>query len=382
MTDAADDDLFFAEEDAEEEVPSVKPWKVLIVDDEADVHTVTKMVLDEVAFEGRRLQFLSAYSGSEARDIMHKHDDICVVLLDVVMESIHEGLDVARFIREELSNTQVRIILRTGQPGQAPERQVITDLDINDYKQKAELSSTKLYTSVITALRSYRDIRLIEENRKGLQHLALSVAHQVRNRIISISGFANLAMKKGRSHHCDVDEYLGPVLEESRMLEGIVLAVSSYASLPAPCMQPLYVFPVVQACVEELRQRYPGRIVKLEVMPLAENARTVMDEKLALRCFSELGANALDFSQENESPVRISLSVDGKVCTLRILDKGEGMAEDVQPYIFDPFYTTKPRGVGMGLAVVDRLVREHKWNVQIFSHPGKGTTALLHLPLI
>ncbi|MFW5487832.1 MAG: ATP-binding protein [Desulfovibrio sp.] len=376
------EDLLFAEEGPEDGFSAVRPWKILIVDDEVDVHSVTKLVLDEVTFEGRGLEFLNAYSGSEAREMMGLHDDICVVLLDVVMESMHEGLEVARFIREDLANSRVRIILRTGQPGQAPERKVITELDINDYKQKAELSSTKLYTSVITALRSYRDIRIIEENRKALENMALSVAHQVRNRLISISGFTNLAMKKGRSHECKVDEYLGPVIEESRILEGIVLAVSSYASLPAPKMRRLPLWPVVEQCVAELRQRYPDRTLELHKEAQVEGFEAVMDGTLAQRCFVELGSNAFDFSREQDGPVLLKLKSDGKCCSLSFIDKGDGMKEGVQSFIFDPFYTTKVRGVGMGLAVVDRLVREHRWELEISSVPGKGTTAQVHIPLI
>lgn len=382
MTEPTDgDELLYAAENELDDIHFIKPWKILIVDDEVDVHAVTRMVLNEVTFDGRGLVFLSAYSGREAREMMHSHEDICVVLLDVVMESIHEGLEVARFIREELTNSQVRIILRTGQPGQAPEREVISELDINDYKQKAELSSTKLYTSVITALRSYRDLRIIEENRRGLQQMALSVAHQVRNRVVSISGFTNLALKKGRSAHCDVEEYLGPVLEESRLLEGIVLAVSSYAQLPEPTLRLIPISSTVLDFVDDLRGRYPGRSIIFENSLDDEQPLASMDRALALRCFAELGDNALDFSREEDGPVLIRLSGNESSCSLHIVDVGQGMPEDAQPFIFDPFYTTKTRGVGMGLAVVDRLAREHKWDVQIFSHPGKGTTAQVHIPL-
>ncbi len=84
------------------------------------------------------------------------------------MEDDHAGLDVARYIREEAGNVNVRIVLRTGQPGQAPERRVITDYDINDYKEKTELTASKLYTLMHSALRSYRDIETIEASKRGL----------------------------------------------------------------------------------------------------------------------------------------------------------------------------------------------------------------------
>ncbi len=118
------------------------------------------------AFEDRSLEFVSAHSGKESLEILKDDSSFAVVLLDVVMETNTAGLDVARRIRNELNNQFIRIILRTGQPGFAPEHQVITELDINDYWQKAELTSRRLTTSMTTALRSYRDLRKIELNRE------------------------------------------------------------------------------------------------------------------------------------------------------------------------------------------------------------------------
>ncbi|WP_096085752.1 DUF3369 domain-containing protein [Agaribacterium haliotis] len=148
-----------------------KPWRIAVVDDEENIHKVTKFALSDFSFEGRPLEFVDAFSGEEARRLFKDYDDIAVVLLDVVMESEHAGLDTARFIREELRNTSVRIVLRTGQPGQAPERDVISEYDINDYKEKTELTSRKLYTLMYSCLRSYRDILALDESRKGLERV-------------------------------------------------------------------------------------------------------------------------------------------------------------------------------------------------------------------
>jgi len=166
------DELLFADEAPEERnIRKIKNWKILIVDDEEDVHSTTRLVLGDFMFEGSGLDFLSAYSAEEAVSILNDHPDVAVILLDVVMETNHAGLDLVRTIRQEMQNRLVRIILRTGQPGQAPERQVIIEYDINDYKHKAELTAQRLFTSVLSALRSYRDLQVIEQNRKGLKHI-------------------------------------------------------------------------------------------------------------------------------------------------------------------------------------------------------------------
>ncbi|MEA3498440.1 MAG: DUF3369 domain-containing protein [Campylobacterota bacterium] len=161
---------FATKEKIEEKIYSEK-WKVLIVDDEPEVHNITKVVLKEFIFEHKKLEFISAFSGEEAFEKLKQETDIAVVLLDVVMETNDAGLIVTQRVRDELKNNKVRIILRTGQPGVAPERDVILNYDINDYKEKTELSSTKLYSSMITAIRSYRDLSIIEQNKVGLKKI-------------------------------------------------------------------------------------------------------------------------------------------------------------------------------------------------------------------
>jgi response regulator RpfG family c-di-GMP phosphodiesterase len=150
---------------------ALSPWKLLIVDDEPEVHTLTRLVLRGYEFEGRRLELISAYSGHEARRQLDEHPDVAVILLDVVMEREDSGLLLVEHIREQLGNRQVRIILRTGQPGQAPEFEVVARYDINDYKSKIELTSLKLQTTVTSALRAWRDIQTIEQGRQGLARL-------------------------------------------------------------------------------------------------------------------------------------------------------------------------------------------------------------------
>lgn len=139
------------------------PWKILIVDDEEGIHGITRMIFRDYEFEQRPIELISAMSSAEAQRQVELHPDIALILLDVVMETENAGLQLVETIRHQMNNTDVRIILRTGHPGYAPEAQVIIDYDINDYLSKAELSASRLLTSVIVALRSYRDIQGAKE---------------------------------------------------------------------------------------------------------------------------------------------------------------------------------------------------------------------------
>ncbi|MCW8934055.1 MAG: DUF3369 domain-containing protein [Gammaproteobacteria bacterium] len=151
-------------------------WKVLIADDEPSIHEVTILALKDVHFENKPIEFLHAYSGKQTIEILKQHPDTALLLLDVVMETDESGLAAVDIIRNTLDNQSVRIILRTGQPGHAPELDVIQKYDINDYKEKTELTSKKLFTTVYTALRSYSDIVRLEQSRQGLEKIINATA--------------------------------------------------------------------------------------------------------------------------------------------------------------------------------------------------------------
>lgn len=191
-----DDELIFADEDPELITPDsddeIQPdvatqptaldqplWMILVVDNDEEVHQITRLVLQNVQFEDQPLTVLSAHSGDEALEVLGHHNSIALILLDVVMETDDAGLRVARNIREVLHNEAVRIVLRTGQPGQAPERKVIVNYDINDYRTKTELTATKLFTAVITGIRAFRHIitiqRIAEENAQLYANLQTAV---------------------------------------------------------------------------------------------------------------------------------------------------------------------------------------------------------------
>lgn len=160
---------------------AIPGWKVLVVDDEPEVHNITRLALGDFSFENKGLEILSAFSGHEARKIISDHPDIALIFLDVVMEADDAGLRLVQHLREEIGNKFVRIILRTGQPGCAPERDVIVNYDINDYKEKTSFDSTKLFTSTYAGLRAYQDIMNIESARQNLDRYRIGLEEIVNS---------------------------------------------------------------------------------------------------------------------------------------------------------------------------------------------------------
>lgn len=211
QSDDDNDDFLILEDETDLVDGEVNAWKIAIVDDDPSVHQATKLALKNFVFQNKSLNFLSAYSGLEAKQLIAKNHDIAFILLDVVMETNDAGLQVVRYIREELNDQNVQIILRTGQPGEAPEESVIVAYNINDYKLKTELTRQKLITTVISALRAYQNaialltqannlaqalhtlektqLQLIQsEKMSTLGHLISGIAYEINNPLGWISG--------------------------------------------------------------------------------------------------------------------------------------------------------------------------------------------------
>jgi len=246
-------------------------WKIMIVDDEVEVHSVTKLSLKRMMFEGKKFEFISAYSAAQAKELLKEHDDIAIVLLDVVMEEEDAGLKVAHYIRNELNNQLVRIVLRTGHPGQAPEERVIMDYDINDYREKTELTAQKMHTTIITALRSFRDLSIIDTNRKGLQKVIESSATIFEMQ--SLSKFASgvltqlvaLMRLEPSSLYCQTSGFTAGKAKKGINELYILAATGTYASgvgaVLKECVSPKLWADIETAFEQKQSLYYPDRMV-------------------------------------------------------------------------------------------------------------------------
>jgi CheY-like chemotaxis protein len=163
-------------------------WKVLIVDVDDEVHTIIRLSLTGFLFEEKGIEFISAYSGDEAKKLLAKHDDIALVLLDVVMGSDDAGLMVANYIRNDLGNHYTRVILRTGQAGFGHVNDVIRDYDIDGYLSKTKISKQSLDQTFYIALRSYRDLARIQKYQQGLGRIIGAIANLSQiNQVVELS---------------------------------------------------------------------------------------------------------------------------------------------------------------------------------------------------
>ncbi|NET28918.1 sensor histidine kinase [Okeania sp. SIO1I7] len=425
-----DDELILLEDDeiiplVEEDDNSslqVEPWKIMIVDDDLAVHQATKLALKNFVFDGRPLLLLEAFSGSEAKKLILENPDIAFILLDVVMETNDAGLNLVRYIREELNNRRIQIILRTGQPGEAPEEYVIRNYEINDYRTKVELTRQRLITSTISALRAYRNVIAVEEKSieltktlKNLQQTQLQliqtekmsslgkmiagIAHEINNPITFISGNIDYAREYVSDLLALIDlyqenlsvpvaaieekledldlEFLSQDLEKlldsmqtgSDRISKIVLGLRNFSRLDEAQMKQVNIHEGLENTLLILQHRLIANGSYPEITVVKNYGKLLPVNCYANQLnqvFLEIFTNAIDIlttSKDVEKKPTIFITTemkDSETVRVSIADNGIGMSENICKRVFDPFFTTKPvgEGTGLGLSISYQIITE------------------------
>lgn len=277
-----------------------RPWKLLVVDDDPEVIGVTAFVFRDYRIAGRPISLIEARSGAQARELLARERDIAVAILDVVMETDHEGLDLVKHVRQVLGMEECRIILRTGQPGYAPELAVIRDYDINDYRTKSELTHTRLVTSVSAAIRSYEQIRALSEHRRGLELIIRAAADLLERP--AIAGLAEGVLTQLAAllrlppeglvfaRRCDGECAPGDGPAggcgdgDDVLVVGAAGGLSPYAGRPLACLPSTRIAGAIRECLDAREHRFQeGRTTLYFKASDNEDAAIFVDSSLPLR---------------------------------------------------------------------------------------------------
>ena len=384
------------------------PWLLLVVDDDDSVHQATRFALDDFNFEDRDLEILSAYSAAEARQVIAAREEAAVILLDVVMESEYVGLDLERWIRDEQENSRVRIVLRTGQPGYAPEFEVVRDYDINDYREKSEMTAAKLVTTVYSALRSFRDIVNLEQQTGKLRQALRSaesasraksnfinhMSHEFRTPLNGILGMSEMIATEvlGPVGNPKYKEYAWDIVSSGRRLLAMVESVLEFSDNDD--QMPLEFAPFdLRALISEALEHDPNKApIPLEQRGEGSGALEAgalilhADRHAVQTMLMNLVSNALKHNPSG-CAVRVTARQEpGGGLVLSVSDNGIGIEPEVVKRLGKPFniesdpYVTSESGLGLGLVATKRLIERHGGQMAVESEKGKGTTVRLHFP--
>ncbi|MBA53206.1 MAG: hypothetical protein CMK89_02015 [Pseudomonadales bacterium] len=400
-----DSPLFLTDDDDENSVAEdhTSAWKVLVVDDEEDVLAVTKLVFSSFTFEGRPVQMLTARSGAEARTVLQEHANIAVAFVDVVMESDNSGLELVQYIRDILGNDEIQLILRTGQPGYAPEMKVILEYGINDYRTKTELDNVKLLSCLVAGLRNYQNMvaarqaasreEVASQLTKAKSLFFAQMSHDLRTPLNSILGFCQLLelskLDEEQSEQVrlirDSGNHLlalvNDILDLSKGEAGKIQLESIKFSLPE----------LVRDTTTFLKpQLQPGVTFKLEIDD-AIPPWLLGDPVRVRQVLYNLLSNAFKFTQQGE----VSLVVNGvqgpteDTCCISFTvdDTGAGIPEKSLENLFDVYEQADASvnrsygGTGLGLHICKQLAELMDGSISVSSVEGRGSTFRVELCL-
>ncbi len=385
------DDLLAIFDDDSRPPNTGEPWHILIVDDEPQVHRVTRLALDGFEFRGRQLQYYDAHSAAEAIDILESSPFIALILLDVVMESESAGFDVIRYVRETLNNPNMRIILRTGQAGQAPAKDVVRKYDINDYHNKTDLTAEKMFISIYTALVMFeqleslaRKTQLLANAYRDIEQLVHITSHDLQEPLLSITSLSAQLRKSNLDKLDDTGRkcigFMDDAVQHMREMVADLLDHSQIVKLQEP-----EVF-TVNELIDELK-------IDLAVLLEESSARIECTGNASIYAqrtkIKMLLQNLLSNSIKYRKPgtglnIGIETIVKNSDIEIRVSDDGIGIDPAYHETVFNVFKRLHNKkdieGTGIGLAHCKKIANLHGGSIRIESEPGKGTTVICSLP--
>ena len=381
----------------------LQAWKILIVDDESEVHDATVFALANLLVLDRGLEFLHAKTEAEAQLRLQMHTDVAVVLLDVVMDSGDSGLRLARHIREKMRLDAVRIVLRTGQPGYAPELEVIQKYDINDYKTKLELTRTRLATTIIAAIRSYSQIRTISINNANLelkvrertselQHAnqelesySYCVAHDLRAPLRHIQGFGTiLESKLGARLEGEDRKLLDKIMNAAKRMSQLIDDLLEFTRVGRTSLKlgDVDLNAIVADVVHETQPDIGKRAISWKIAALPP---VFADKSLLRQVMTNLISNAVKYTGgRDEARIEIGIVQEGSATTFFVRDNGVGFDMKHADRLFKPFSRLHTyaefEGTGVGLSIVSKIIERHDGTLRVEARKDEGATFYFSLP--
>lgn len=377
---------------------------ILLVDDQPENISVLIEVLEPV------YNLLAATDGTTALERASGEPRPDLILLDVMMPGM-SGHEVCRRLKDDPETRDIPVIfvtslsdpddeargLRAGasdyvvKPVSAPVvlARVRAHLDLKRAGELLQRQNRELEERV--RARTDDVVRAQRERVESLNHFANAMAHQIRNPVMAIGGIANLMVRKAPADS-SLAVYAEAVREDGLRLESLVREIGEYVSLTAGGVQVVSVRTVMDQALVRGREfaEASGRALRVD-MDLAP-AMVGVDIRLVVAAVAEIIRNSLEFAGgvDVDMIIRGCAVPDGDRYEIRVIDDGPGIPVENLPYVTDPFFTTKARGVGMGLTKARRvLCDEHGGSLHTFSPPsgrddefgGRGTAVIFDLPL-
>ena len=391
----------------------VSDWKILFVGNENDHISFTKPLLSDYKFQNRKLLFFEANTKEVAKKICIENDDIALIFLDVFVENNYDGLELVKYIREDLKNELVRIVLRTDKPEYVPGKQIISDYRINFYQTKSELTEIQLYTLTASLLDSFNSLKTIREYNKNLKQIIAEktldlrvkneeyknaiatknkmfsiIAHDLVNPFNSLLGFSDIL--RTQCHELSpekIKQFSDVIWQTSRSTFDLLSNLLEWSRIQTGKIkfvpQNTFIYRLVKANINLLQLQARQKNLSL-TFSCSEDISVFCDLNMINTVLRNLISNGIKFTQTGGVDVQVSVVNDE--CKIYITDTGIGITSSKIKILFDPYYTSSKgtageNGSGIGLMLCNDFIRLNNGKIEVDSKINKGSTFTLTLPL-
>jgi signal transduction histidine kinase len=346
--------------------------KILIADDEPAVADMLERVLTRHGYE-----VAVARDGDEVIAKSEScHPDL--ILLDVTMPK-KDGYEVLKVLRKKKETSDIPVIVVTGR-GDIPDKLTGLHLGAEDYLTKP-FDVDELMARIHVHLKGKRGV---EEKIKSEKLVALStmidgLAHEVRNPLSVIGGFVKILLKKTPPEDPRF-QYVVAISQEVRRLERMINDINSLKSLAIGEKSLLPANNLVRQAMQEMSGKLSSKGITLSLDLEPAETKVLADAKLFRTGIVKIVQNAIDaMPGGGKLTVRTRRVAEG--LSISVADTGRGIKEEHRRFVFDPFFTSKMEGAGLGLTAALKIFQAHGGSISVRSDPEKGTEVIIHCPL-
>ena len=346
---------------------------VLIVDDNFDNVSLLDKILQNSGY-----RTLKGYNGEEAVELARRElPDL--ILLDIMMP-VMNGFRACEIIKKDESTKHIPILMLTAKQ------------DISDKVKGLEIGADDYITKpfhiqeLIARVKSRLKLidehqqRVNHERRKALDHMVQGVEHEIRNPIVSIGGFARRILDELPDNDRK-KEYAQIILQETERLERMVKESETLQDLSEGQKEKLDIHTLIDEALTQTRHLKEQHQVEIELKYDRSIPPLPFNHENLLIAFIQLISNGLE-AIDNGGKLTIRTALEGSFnITIEIIDNGHGISAQHLERIFDPFFTSKMSGAGMGLPLTRKIIDHHHGTIAIKSKPNQGTCVTVTLPL-
>ena len=350
-----------------------KKSKILIVDD-----TVTTVEILKKIFRSNGYDTCEAYDGEEGLEKIEEYRPD-LIMLDIMMPKL-DGCEVCKRLKTDENTKHIPVVMLTGKSEVADKIEGL-DIGADDY-----ITKPFHYKEVLARIKSLlakkaAEERLVEEEKLlALEHMMDEVSHEIINPLVSVGGFAR-RVHKSLPEGSQNKKYMEIILQNVAALEKMVKELAELKSATLSYFEACSINEIIIEVLEMLDQEIRKCNVEVKTNFMSQ-APSIHADRVNLKlAISNIIENSIEAMRDETRILKISTQVDEGYFEVQISDTGKGVSRDNIKSVFDPFFTSKLYGPGLGLTFAMKTIQSHKGMISVESEEGAGTIFNIRLPV-